>query len=121
MKALDLKTKKEIISKAKYSTKVLDNNLQKKIAFSMFWIFGFLVLAYILFLGNTIFNIVERKTLQASSLELTNEVGNLELEYLSISNNIDLSLADQMGFRETQDKHFAVRRALGSLNIKNEL
>lgn len=113
------------IKTKKYSSRVNiidNNNLQKRLVFSTLYFLGFLMLCYVLFLGNTIFNIVERKTLETGASNLANEVGNLELNYLAKSNNIDLTLASTMGFKEVQNKHFAVRKALGSVSFNsNEL
>ena len=99
-----------------------NNNLQRRVAFVMFWAFGLLALCYVMFLGNTIFNIVERKTLEIGALDLSNEVGNLELQYLSMSNNIDLAMANSMGFGETKIKNYETRTSLGSIKFNsNEL
>jgi hypothetical protein len=117
MNEVKIKTKQYIRSAS--STQ---NNLQKKLSFLMIWCFGALVLAYVLFLGNTILNVVERKTLEISALDLSNEVGNLELEYLAMANQLDISLAQSMGFQETKNKHFATRKAIGSIKfINNEI
>ena len=101
---------------------IIDNgNLQKRILNTMLLMLGILTLLYIFFLGNMVFNIVERKALEKSALTLSNEVGNLELEYFSMSQKVDLNLAYSLGFKEIKAK-FATRKALGSINIaKNEI
>ena len=63
-----------------------------------------------------VFDIVQRKTLEKEALALTNEVGNLELSYLSISNSVDLALSSTMGFKETKAT-FTVRKSLGSIKL----
>ena len=97
---------------------VNNNNLERRILNTMFLTLGFLALGYVLLLGNTIFNIIERKALEVSARDLSNQVGDLELQYLSASNKVDLSLAGTMGFKETKQT-FATRKHLGSLNIAN--
>ena len=57
------------------------------------------------------FNIVERKALEGRALTLSNEVGNLELEYLSVSQKVDLNLAYSLGFKETK-KHLQIVKLL---------
>jgi len=101
---------------------IVDNsNLKMSILNVMLWILGVLVLAYIFFLGNMIFNIVERNSLERYVRTLSNDVGNLELEYLSLSQKIDVNFAYSLGFKETKAK-FVTRKILGSLNIiKNEI
>jgi len=87
----------------------------------MLWSLGALALCYVLFLGNMVFNIIERKALEVSARSLTNEVGDLESQYFTASNKIDINLAQSMGFKEIQ-KAYAVRKSLGSLKIaSNEL
>ena len=80
-----------------------------------------IALFYVFLLGNTVFNIIERKSLEKYSLTLSGEVRNLELEYFSISQKVDLNLAYSLGFKEIKTK-FATRKTLGSINIaKNEI
>jgi hypothetical protein len=71
-----------------------------------------LALLYFLFLGNMVKNIIERRSLEANANMLSNQVRDLELTYLSMSNNIDLPLSYSMGFQETKIV-FATRKALG--------
>jgi hypothetical protein len=83
---------------------------------------GVLAFCYVLFLGNMIFNIVERRGLETNARTLSNEVGNLESEYFSVSNKIDVSFAESIGFKETKEKQYAVRKSIGSIKLaKNEL
>ena len=91
---------------------IIDNgNLQKRILNFMLWTLGVLILGYVLLLGNMVFNIVERKALEGRALTLSNEVGNLELEYLSVSQKVDLNLAYSLGFKETK-KHLQIVKLL---------
>ena len=102
---------------------ITNNNIevQRIILNIMLSIFAALALWYVLILGNMVFNIVERKTLEKEALTLGNEVGNLELSYLSVSSSIDVPLSLSMGFKETKAT-FATRKFLGSLNPdKNEI
>ena len=73
------------------------------------------------FLATTVFNIVARRTLETQALTLTNDVSTLELQYLSLSNNVDLPLAYSLGYKAVQPD-FATRKTLGSLKLNgNEL
>ena len=101
---------------------VNNNDLSKRILNIMLWSLGALALCYVLFLGTMVFNIIGRKALEVSTRSLTNEVGDLESQYFSASNKIELSLAESMGFKEINNKQYAVRKNLGSLKIaSNEL
>ena len=93
-------------------------NLQQIILNTMFSIFAALALWYVLILGNMVFDIVQRKALEKEALILSNEVGDLELSYLSVSGSIDVALSSSMGFKETKAT-FATRKALGSLKLAN--
>jgi hypothetical protein len=105
-----------------HNVNIVDNsNLQKRILHIMLLTLGILSFFYVFFLGNMVFNIVERKALEVSADTLSNEVGNLELQYLTASQKINLNLAYSMGFKETKTE-FTTRKTLGSLSIaKNEI
>ena len=80
-----------------------------------------LAISYVFILGSMVFNIVGRKALEKEAVSLSNEVSDLELSYLSVSNSIDMNLSSSMGFKETKAT-FATRKSLGSLRLaKNEI
>ncbi len=97
---------------------IVDNdNLKRRVLYFMFSSLGLLGMFYVLILGNMVFNIVERRTLDGSARLLENEVAGLELAYLQASNKVDLVLAESMGFKEAKIK-FAVRKAsLGNIKM----
>ena len=101
---------------------IIDNgNLQGQILNIMLWVLGSIALFYVFLLGSMVFNIIGRKALEGRALALSNDVGNLELKYLSESQKVDLNLAYSLGFKEIKTT-FAARRPLGSINIvKNEI
>ncbi len=103
---------------------VLDHNLQSRFLGFLLVSLGILAISYLFLLGNMVFNIVERKALEGEARTLANEVGELELTYLSMSSKIDLELSHSLGFKEVKAK-FATRRSLGSLPTtqlaKNEI
>jgi hypothetical protein len=103
------------------STSMVNSVINKRLFAIMVWCLIVLALCYALFLGNMVFNILERKTFEADARTISNEIGNLELQYLSASNKIDLALAESLGFKEIKAK-FATRKTLGSIGFsKNEL
>jgi hypothetical protein len=92
---------------------VNNNNLEKRILI-FYAFFGYAGAFYVLILGNMIFNIVADKVLEEKEeLSLSNEVGDLELQYLSVSSKIDLSPLFFNGFQRNKST-FAVRKSLGS-------
>lgn len=97
---------------------VNNNNIEERIFKTVIFSGIVLALFYMLILGNMVFNIIERKSLEADARTLSNEVGNLELQYLSMSNKIDLNFSYALGFKETKTK-FATRKSLGSIKVAN--
>ena len=99
-------------------------NLERKILNIMLASLVCLALFYAVFLANTVFNIVERQSLSKESRTLSNEVGDLELTYLSMSNKIDMNLATTLGFKDGK-KQYTTRKSLSSLDsikiAKNEI
>ena len=96
---------------------ITNNNVEmsRMILNTMLFALAALAFWYVLILGNMVFDIVQRKTLEKEMLTLANEVGQLELSYLSVSGDMDLLLSTQMGFKEIKAT-FATRKSLGSLN-----
>ncbi|MFA5751336.1 MAG: hypothetical protein WC898_03540 [Candidatus Paceibacterota bacterium] len=86
-------------------------------------IFGIVLLAilYVAFLGRTVFNIVERKSLENEYRALANEVSELELNYLSVTEKIDLKFSMTRGFKEINPEYIS-RNPIGTaLLVKNEI
>lgn len=91
---------------------VINNGIQRFILNTIFLSFGVLSFFYVLFLGNMIQNIIERRDFEARARVLSSEVRDLELSYLSMSNDIDMALSYSMGFKEIKTA-FSVRKSLG--------
>ncbi len=88
---------------------IIDNgNLHKKALYTMLSMFSILAFFYVLFLGNMVWNIVARKTIEKEALHLESEVLVLEEEYFLLSKNVDLELAHLKGFAEVK-KNFVTR------------
>jgi hypothetical protein len=100
-----------------------NNDFSRRVLYIMLMSLGALALCYIFILGNMVFNIVERKALEKEILTLSNEVGALELSYLSLSNKVNLDLSYSMGFKEIKPS-FATRKSVGlnpSLSLIHEI
>jgi len=99
---------------------ITNNNIEvQRIIFNtMISALAALGILYFLILGNMVFNIVQRKNLEKRELTLESTVGNLELSYLSVSNNVDVALSSSMGFKKIPID-YATRRYLGSLKIES--
>lgn len=112
MKKATIKIKKNI-----QNVNITNNNIEMgQLVFRMMlYTLAMLALLYFLILGNTVFNIVQRKNLEKEELGLSSNVGSLELSYLSLSNSVDIALSSSMGFAPTQ-VNYAVRKTLGYNN-----
>lgn len=93
---------------------IMNNNIEieRNILNTMIFIFVALVIFYVLILGNMVFSIVARKTLEKEITVLSGEISKLEVSYLAISNSIDMNLSSTMGFKEIKPT-FATRKSLG--------
>ena len=114
------------IKKYSEGVSIVDNgSLHAQIFKIMCMAFACLVLGYLVVLSTMVFNIVERKSLEAQARNLSNEVGELESVYLAESEKIDLTFSQTLGFHNIE-KEFAVPVSLGfhgehRMVAKNEL
>jgi hypothetical protein len=115
MKKATIKLKRNI-----QNVNITNNNIEtnRVILNMMLATLALLAMLYFMFLGNMVFNIVQRKNLEKQELSLSSQVGNLELSYLSVSNSVDIALSSSMGFKATQ-VNYAVRKSLG-YNVTND-
>ncbi|MFA6177417.1 MAG: hypothetical protein WC694_00795 [Candidatus Paceibacterota bacterium] len=93
---------------------IMNNNIEveKNIFYTMIFILMALALFYVLILGNMVFSIVERRTLEKEMLSLSSEISRLEVSYLAVTSSVDMNLSSTMGFKETKAT-FATRKTLG--------
>jgi hypothetical protein len=99
---------------------IVDNgNLSERLLNIILFSLGALGLFYTLVLGNMVFNIVERRTLEADARNLSNEVRDLELSYLSVSEKVDLELSHSLGFSEVKATFATRKSTLGSIKPTN--
>ncbi len=103
------------------SISIINHNAPRLALHFIIWFFGALAIWYVLLLSNMVFNIVERRALETKVRTLSSEVGDLELAYLSASNNVNLEFSHSIGFKEVKAK-FTTRKSLGSINLaENEI
>ena len=101
---------------------VNNNNLQKKMAHFMVTAFLGLALCYLLILINMVWDIVDRKAFQAEAFNLSSQVGQLELKYLTLSDKIDVGMSKEMGFREVKPSFATPSKPIGAVaKVTNEI
>lgn len=103
------------IHKTKFNTRtraIVANNLERRLFYVLITLLLLSAISYMYFVAQTTFNIIERKNAQHEISILGSHIGELELEYLSLNNQIDLDFAYKLGFQEPRKIHFASREAL---------
>lgn len=100
---------------------VNNNDLKTQVMHYALMAFAGLAIFYLLILMNMVWNIVERRSLEANARNLSSEVGVLELQYLTLADKVDVALSKEMGFLEVKPA-FATNKSLGSLvKASNEI
>ncbi len=98
------------VSRLKLQTNIVNNdNLERRAFYALAGTLGVLFIAYIFFLGSITFNIVARKALDTEVKDTISSISELELRYLSLSNNLGLAYAGELGFSETKSATFISR------------
>ena len=106
------------VKNLKLQTNIINNNnLDRKVLFCLVSVFAVLVVSYVYFIGSIVFNILERKTVEADVRSLKSNVGQMELQYLSLNNSVDLAFAREKGYEEPKNLYFASRQSL--VTIRN--
>ena len=95
---------------------IMNNNIEVEriVLHAMLSVLCALAIWYVFILGNMVFNIVQRKNLEKEAVNLSNQVADLELSYLSSFNSVDRALSFAMGFKEVKAT-FATRKSFGLL------
>ncbi len=93
---------------------IVHHNPDRLIFHTLLATLGLLALAYVIILGNMVFNIVERRALEEEARALASEVSDLELDYISRMSGVDLNFAYSLGYKEVKPR-FATRKSLGAL------
>ncbi len=101
------------------------DEFQQRLVTSVLIVLALVSCVYVYFIGTTIFNVIARKSAENQVKTLSSKVGELELEYLSLNNSLDLAKASSLGFSEPQGKsiEFASRESYVSTAVArgNEL
>ena len=88
---------------------VNDNGTRKQIFRVLVGASVILSICYVYFIGSITFSIVARKTLESTMRETASRVSTLEVEYLVLSNKIDIPTGLSRGFVDPSSTIFATR------------
>ncbi len=89
----------------------------------IFWAFSVVLflmfMTYAYFVNAAIMAAVSRQKAQANISQLSSETSNLETQYISLKNSINLNLAYSLGFKnETNTRFIARKGSAGSLTLR---
>ena len=92
----------------------------------IFWTFlagvVLLLITYIFYANNMVYNAVSVNNFEDEIVELRSEIGELEFTYMSIKNSINLDTAKRLGFIESKNITYISRKTLGkALSLNNEI
>lgn len=97
------------------------SHLDRKIFWGLFSCLLFFVISYAYLVNQTILNIVERENVEESIITLSSDISEMEFEYISLKNDINLAYAHSIGFVDVVNVKFASRRLAGqSLSLRSE-
>lgn len=92
------------------ANEIVENSNTRRIIFRI--LLGSLLslsVVYIYIIGSITFNVVARKSLDTTAKILNSNISQLELTYLSETNNVNKTLATSLGFADTNTSIFAKR------------
>ncbi|MFO0718971.1 MAG: hypothetical protein U0522_03010 [Candidatus Paceibacterota bacterium] len=83
------------------------------------WIIIALVLLYVYFMNQTVFNVAKRASLEQEMVIRNSNISELEFKSISLRNEIDLKLAYSLGYKDVKNPRYVSKNpttALAKLN-----
>ncbi len=77
---------------------------------------GLALLAYLFFIGQTVFKLVSEKNISGEIRTLLAEISELELETLSLNDTISIERAYELGFVDAETTQYVAKR--GELTLR---
>lgn len=88
----------------------------------IFWtLAGMLVFCigfYMFCIRATIQNVVLRDNFEEEATLISMDIGDKEFKYISMKNNINMSLARSLGFEQVSDKSFISKKSVGYVSYR---
>lgn len=98
--------------------KVLNLHTNRSIFYALIAISIMSASVYVYGISKAVHNVAERQSLEKQLSSRTVQVSDLEFQYLSLKNNVDMELARSLGFRQTDEAHFVSRAGSKSYSGK---
>jgi len=89
--------------------KVLNIHTNRALFYVLIAISIISTVVYVYGISKAVHNVAERQSLKKQLSTLTVQVSDLEFQYLSLKNNVDMNLALSLGFEQTEEAHFVSR------------
>jgi hypothetical protein len=86
------------------------NNIEyreKKIFWTLFSIFLFLLVSYGIEINNTIMNAVSKQNMEKEMISLNTDINSMEFDYINAKNKITLDYAHSLGYVSISNDKFA--------------
>ena len=87
------------------------NNIEyreKKIFWTLFSIFVFLLVSYGIEINNTIMNAVSKQNMEKEMITLNSDINSMEFQYINAKNQITLEYANSLGYVSIPNDKFAL-------------
>jgi len=98
-----------------YQARIISYDNRARIFWFLISALVLLVCIQIVAVGATTKSVAERQTLEKQVQNLTAKAGELEFNYITLRNQVDISLAYEKGYKETKDPTYASRVSQDSL------
>ena len=92
-------------------------SLKKRIFLILVISIASLIILYGYFVSYSIINVVLREEVEQELTRVTTRISDLEFQYLSKKNSINLALAHSLGFQNISQKQFVSRQSLLSQRL----
>ena len=94
----------------KIAEKMNINQLEKKIFWFLAGVIGISSMLYVYLVNQTILNIVMRENVESEMVDLESKISELEFEYITLKNDINIDYAYSIGFVDVEKVKFASRK-----------
>ena len=89
--------------------KVLNLHTNRTLFYALIAISIISAIMYVVGISKAIHNVAERQGFEHQLSAKTAQVSDLEFQYLSLKNNVDMKLALSLGFMQTDQAHYVSR------------
>lgn len=92
---------------------------ERVMVWTAIWVIVGLVLLYVYFMNQTVFNVAKRASLEQEMITKNSNISELEFKSIALRNEIDIKLAYSLGYKDVKDARYVSKNpttALASLS-----